>query len=433
VNHPATPPAPSLWAATAAPAAAFPPLQGDAVADVAVIGGGYTGLAAAHHLASDGMRPIVLEANEIGWGASGRNGGVVSAKFRLSFPAIAAAYGADTARRMHALAHEAVDAVEGLIDTFGITGAAFSRCGHIRAAHTPAALDAVAAEAAWLRRELNDTSVTVLSRAQVREETGSDGFAGGVMTRGAGGLHPLNYVRGLAAGLARRGIAIHAATPATGIRRDGDGVTVTTPMGSVRARQAVIATNAYSDLTPATPTLARRLVPFRSAIIATAPLSPNLRGAVMPGGRICAETRRMMRWFRMADDRMVFGGRGAFGRRDSAAAFALLHRAMLGLFPMLGDTPVAFRWSGLVAMTMDKVPHVGRLDDRVLIGMGYNGAGVALASLAGRYIAAIARGERPDLGLLDTARFRPVPLPALRVPAVRLAAGWFQFLDAIGR
>lgn len=423
----------SLWAATAAPAPDFPPLQGEAVADVAVIGGGYTGLSAAHHLALDGVRPIVLEANAIGWGASGRNGGVVSAKYRLSYPAIAAAHGTEVARRMHALAYEAVDAVAALIDTFAVAGAAFSRCGHIRAAHNPAALDAAAAEAAWLRRELNDTSIAVLSRAQLRQETGSDAFVGGVLTRGAGGLHPLNYVRGLAAGLARRGIAIHAATPATGIRRDGARVIVTTPAGTVRARQVVIATNAHSDITPATRTPAQRLVPFRSAIIATVPLSPNLRGAVMPGGRICAETRRMMRWFRVVDERMVFGGRGAFGRHDSAAAFTLLNRAMLGLFPMLGDTPVAFRWSGLVGMTMDKVPHVGRLDDRTLFAMGYNGAGVALASLAGRYIAAIMRGERPDLGLLDATRFRPVPLPALRVPAIRMAAGWFQFLDAIGR
>jgi glycine/D-amino acid oxidase-like deaminating enzyme len=141
----------------------------------------------------------------------------------------------------------------------------------------------------------------------------------------------------------------------------------------------------------------------------------------------------MMRWFRMVDGRVVFGGRGAFGQADSPAAFRALERAMVGIFPALADVPVAYRWSGLVAMTMDAVPHVGRLDDRVLFALGYNGAGVAMAGLMGRYIAAFARGEQPDMGLLDAARLAPVPFHPLREPAVRLVAGWYQFLDTIGR
>lgn len=426
-------PAASLWAATARPAPDCPPLEGDVQTDAIVIGAGYTGLSAALHLAEAGIAPVVIEAEQPGWGASGRNGGVVSSKFRLSFPDIAARHGMAVAARMHALGHEAVDLVEELIATHGIADAAFVRKGRVKAAHSAAALAHALAEAEWQRRELGDGSATALSAAEVAEETGSGAFVGGVRETGSGGLHPLNYLRGLAEAAQRRRIPVHGATPALAIRREGAGVLVETLSGTVRARQAILATNGYSWRGPATDALRRRLVPFRSAIVATAPLSHNLAAAIMPTRRTCGETRRMMRWFRMVDDRVVFGGRGAFGKDDSPAAFRALEHAMVGIFPALADVPVAYRWSGLVAMTMDAVPHVGRLDDRILFAAGYNGAGVAMASLMGRYLARFAQGESPEMGLLDAARLGPVPFHSLREPAVRLVAGWYQFLDTIGR
>jgi glycine/D-amino acid oxidase-like deaminating enzyme len=162
-------------------------------------------------------------------------------------------------------------------------------------------------------------------------------------------------------------------------------------------------------------------------------LSANLAASIMPTGRTYTETKRMMRWFRKVDDRVIFGGRGAFGKSDSPAAFQALRKAMVGLFPQLADTPIEYRWSGLVAMTLDALPHIGRQDERVLYAMGYNGAGVAMASLMGRYLAALTRGEKPDLGLLAAARPKTVPFYPLREPAIRAVAGWYQFLDAIGR
>jgi gamma-glutamylputrescine oxidase len=280
---------------------------------------------------------------------------------------------------------------------------------------------------------MGDTDVRVLDAHQVREETGSRGFVGGVLNPGSGGIHPLNYLRGLARGVAQRGIVIYQESPATELRHDNGGVIVRTPGGAVRARHAIIATNSYSDLTSATARMQRTLVPFRSAIIATEKLSPNLAGSLMPTGRTYTETKRMMRWFRKVDDRVIFGGRGAFGKQDSESAFDALRRAMVGIFPELADVPLAYRWSGLVGMTLDSVPHIGRLDERTLFSMGYNGAGVAMSSLMGRHLAALVRGETPDLGLLDASRLKTIPFYSLREPAVRAVAGWYQFLDAIGR
>ena len=425
--------APSLWRATASAVRDFPALNGEAKADVVIIGAGYTGLSAAHHLAKSGLDPLVIEANRPGWGASGRNGGVLTAKFRLSFPAIAESHGKEMARRMYAIAHESTDMVSELVSEFDIQDANLTRSGQVKAAHNEETLKYAVTEAEWLRRELGDESMTVLSAAETREETGSDGFVGGVLNRGSGGIHPLNYLHGLANGVAGRGVRIHAQTPALKLGRDGDGVVVETPNGLVRARQAIVATNSYSDLTGATRSFQRNVIPFRSAMIATEKLSPNLAATVMPSRRTYTETKRMMRWFRMVDDRVIFGGRGAFGKTDSASAFADLQGAMAGIFPQIADVKIAYRWSGLVAMTLDALPHVGRADDRVLFAMGYNGAGVAMSSLMGRYVAAYARGETPDVGLLDASRMRPVPFYPLREPAVRLVARWYQFLDAIGR
>ena len=426
-------PAASLWADTAEPLPAFPKLAGEVKADVVIIGAGYTGLSAAHHLAKSGLSPVVLEANHPGWGASGRNGGVITAKFRLSFRDIDAAHGRAMARRMYEIAHELVAMVEELVSEFGIESARLTRTGQVKAAHNDATLRAAIDEAAWMTREMRDTEVRILDPHQVRDETGSQVFVGGILNPGSGGIHPLNYLRGLARGVAQRGVPIFQESLVLALRRDGDGVVAETPDGSVRARQAIIATNGYSDLTSATARVQRTLVPFRSALIATEKLSPNLAGSLMPTGRTYTETKRMMRWFRKVDDRVIFGGRGAFGKQDSESAFDALRKAMVGIFPELADIPLAFKWSGLVAMTLDSVPHVGRLDDRTLYSVGYNGAGVALSSLMGRYLAALVRGEKVDLGLLEAGRLKTIPFYAFREPAVRAVAGWYQFMDAIGR
>jgi glycine/D-amino acid oxidase-like deaminating enzyme len=427
------PAARSLWADTAASADIGQPLEGERRADVVIIGAGYTGLSTAHHLAAGGAQVIVLEASEVGWGGSGRNGGVVSGKFRVSVPAVARTHGRATARRMGEIGHEAVECVAELVERYGIKTAAFRRSGNLRCAHTPAALEALRSEAAILRDQFGDQSVSVLGRDEVAEETGSRLFLGGLLNRDAGTVHPLNYVRGLAGGLRAEGVQISERSPAVALRRDGTEVVVETPGGSVRAPQAVIATNAYSDLAGATARLHRMLIPFRSAIIATEPIGDALSAKLMPRARSYGETRRMMRWFRKVDGRVLFGGRGAFGKSDSPGAFDALRRAMVGIFPELADARITHRWSGLVGMTLDSVPQVGRLDDRVSYALGYNGAGVAMASLMGRYLARIVRGESADLALLYREKPGTVPFYPMREPAVRLVAGWYQFLDAIGR
>lgn len=433
VTQPRPPEINSLWQATSVARPEFGSASGDQTFDVVVIGGGYTGLTTAHYLAKAGLSPVVLEANRIGWGASGRNGGVVSGKFRPAFKDIAARHGLDTARKMHDLGLEVIEHVGQLIEELMIEGADYRPSGSLRCAYDAHTLEMLKTETAWLRGTLGDTAVSMLSAEEVAEETGSQSFTGGMLNTHGGIIHPLNFVLGLAAGLKAAGVAIYEAAPVTGFRREGQGVSVETPNGQIKARQVVIATNSYSDLTPATKAVRTSIIPFRSAMIATEPLTGTAGAGLLKTGRSYTETRRMMRWFRKAGDRLLYGGRGAFGKTDTDSAFNALETAMVRQFPELASVNVTHRWSGLVAMTLDSLPHLGRLDDRVVYSVGYNGTGVALASGIGRHVAALVTGKQPDLGLLTRQPLHPIPFYQLREPAVRLVAGWYQFLDAIGR
>jgi glycine/D-amino acid oxidase-like deaminating enzyme len=435
------PAAPSLWIdmAGAAPSADAPvstgaPLDRDISVEVAVIGAGYSGLSAAHALQQRGVQTVVLDANPVGWGASGRNGGVVSSKFRLSFPAIERLHGIQTAKTMHRLAHDGVRVVEQFIDEFKLGQARFEHTGSLRCAHTERAFASIRAEAEWVKQQLGDTTMTVQSRAEVEHETGSKAFVGGVLSTDAGTILPLEYVRGIAAGLARRKVDIYESTPVLEmIRADGSGgVTLRTPNGTVRAKQVIVGTNAYSNLTPATAAYQRELVPFRSAMIATERLPAVLDARLMVERRSYTETRRMMKWFRKVDGRMLFGGRDAFGKEGQTTGFDALQRAMVELFPDLAGVRVEYQWSGYVGMTFNSLPHVGRGDSTTTFCLGYNGAGVAMASLLGQHAAALALGEKPELSLLAAPGLNPVPFHSLRAPGVRLVAGWYQFLDALG-
>lgn len=423
----------SLWAETAAPYVPEPAPNGEIAADVAIIGGGYTGLGAAHRFLERGVAPAVLEASGIGWGASGRNGGVVSPKFRRAIPEIAARYGEDVARRMAAIGHEAVHAVEHLVAAYGIEDAGFTMTGNLRCAHTRAAFEALRAEAEIMRSRFGDGSNSILDREALIEETGSYDFVGGVLAGHAGHIHPLNYVRGLAAGLRRAGVLVHENAPVVRIGRRGDRLILETPTAIVSAGRVVIATNGYSGLAPGTRAVRKALIPFRSAMIATEPLPVALRDTLLRYRRSYSETRRMMRWFRPFGDRVIFGGRGAFGTTDSMGAFQALERAMRRVFPDLEGVSITHRWSGLVAMTMDAVPQIGRLDAQRTFALGYNGAGIAMATLVGQHAADVSLGETPDLALLGPRPLKRIPVYGLRGPAIRAVAGWYQILDALGK
>jgi gamma-glutamylputrescine oxidase len=423
----------SLWSRTAELPLELPRLEGDLRAEVVIVGAGYSGLSAAHALQKRGIDAVVLEAHRVGWGGSGRNGGVVAGKFRVSFPAVAKLHGLEVARYLHRLSHESVDAVEQLIEELGIQYAQLEMTGNLRCAHTEEAHRALVAEVDWLRTQLGDRALSVLSRVEGEHEIGSRSYFGGVLNHHAGTIHPLNYARGLAAGLAARKVRLFEDSPVESIEDQAGGVLVKTPTGAVHAKQILIATDAYSDLHPSTRRVKTAVIPFRSAVIATSRLPESLAVKLLVEHRSYSETRRMMKWFRKTNGRLIFGGRGAFGGTGASSAYDALRRAMTKTFPELEAVDIEFNWSGFVGMTLDQLPHVGRIDKRTCLCVGFNGSGIAMASLLGQQAAAFVAGEAPNVSILDAKHLKTVPFYPLRAPGIRMVAGWYQFLDAIGR
>lgn len=421
----------SLWRETAPNTPAAHPLTETVHCDIAIIGGGYTGLSTADALAARGHDVVVLEANTLGWGASGRNGGVVSGKFRLSFSDIAQRWGLDHARRMQEIGIEATEHIQSLIHDYDLE-ADYLANGSLRCAHRPEALAKLTVECEWLRETLGDRAVSMLDQRDMQKETASSDFCGGMLNQHGGIIHPLKFHQGLVSGLRRKGIRIAGHSAVNAIERQARGVTLHLDNGTLHAKQVVLATNGYSSLSKASERVRKKVVPFRSAMIATAPLRGTAAESLLSLDRSYSETRRMMRWFRRSGDRFIYGGRGAFGTEDSPSAFQALEKAMVLQFPQLAEVPVTHRWSGLVAMTMDSLPHLGRLDDRVVYAMGYNGSGVALSSYIGRHVADVLENKPSSAALIGSLSLANVPFYPMREIGVRLVAGWYQFLDAMG-
>ena len=428
---PLPPPALSLWGDTAGAPPHTAPLAQDTSCDVAIVGGGYAGLHAALTLAEAGLSTLILEAGDIASGGSGRNGGVVSAKFRRSYPDLARHHGLETARQMYDIAQGSVRHLEESLERLNLNDTGFRKSGALKCAHTAKALARIHDETAWIEHAFGSSAHRLLDAQELHQETGSDIFHGGVLQKDAGTIHPLRYLLGLAGAVAGQGIALHTRTPVQTLAEEPDGVILETPGGRVRAGQVLLATNAYSSLTRATDTVARCLVPFRSAIIATQPLPAELSQRILPSGRSYTETHRMMRWFRKHEGRVLFGGRGALGALESPAAFQRLEKAMRHTFPDLRGLKIDYRWSGYVALTLDGLPQAGSLSPRISYAAGFNGAGVAMSGYVGHQIARAMLGRPCALGLIHREEPRKLPFYALRSVAVRAATCGYELLDML--
>jgi glycine/D-amino acid oxidase-like deaminating enzyme len=420
----------SLWSATSTSSQAFPVFEGEHTIDLVVVGGGFAGLSTALHAARKGMSCMLLEAHEVGFGGSGRSGGLVSGKFRVSFQAVMAQHGREAALQLHAFGKKAVDCVEQLISEHNMTDACYSRSGYITAAHSSAAMKGLQTAVNWLEIEALDHSSRLIDAEETAAALGTRSYLGGAFNTYAGHLHPLNYLRGLARAATVAGAQIFEHTPVRSIEENGGWVTVVTDQGRIIAKQVLISTDAYSNLTSATKRLARSIVPFRSSIIATVPLNNNVASTILPRGVVAADTKRLLRWYRKVDNRLIFGGRGAFDKDNSPAAFSRLYRQMQDIFPQVEGQRIEYSWSGLVAMTLDYLPHIVRQSDRVMIAAGFNGSGVAAATYAGACVADLLTGVQPQIGILQSLAFNPIPARSLIDPGVRMLTAYYQFLDS---
>jgi gamma-glutamylputrescine oxidase len=428
MSHP-----PSMWAATANAAPQLPALQEDRETEVAIVGSGFSGLSAAHHLRQAGIDCVILEANDAGWGASGRNGGMAVLRYKNAYSGIATSHGDAAALNLYRLLLEAVDTLESIVRAYDID-CDFKRYGHITAANGSKAIRTLEADIRWLEQHAGDRTPMLLDAGQMRAWVGSDTYPGGYFDQRSAGIHPLNYARGFAAGLARAGVPIFVGSPVTAIQPDATGVTLQTPNGRVRAKQAVITTNAYTDLAQVGFSLAQRVVPVSTSVIATAPMPEEIAAAVLPQRHLVTDTRHLVNYFRVLPDRRVlFGGRGDITGHESPEIYRNLEWLLVKTFPALADVPIEYRWSGRVAVTLDDFPHVGRAGERICYAMGYGGRGVALTNLLGKLAARLVQGDAVNAAPMHGSRFPPIPFHGWRIPAMQMVAGWYKLLDHMAR
>ena len=385
--------------------------------DVAIVGGGYTGVAAARKLAIQGAKAVLLEARTLGWGASSRNGGTAHPGFKWGPRTLARRYGPDTARAIYGESMEALELVFGLIRDNDIDAELRSN-GWLELAWAPGHYDEFPETAGALQEY--GARARVIPPGQLHEEIGTEVYHGGLALDPGGVLHPAKWFAGLVGLAERAGADLHEGTPVLAIRQQRDGrFVVETGRGAILARDVLVATNGYTD--GAAPSVRRRIVPIGSYMIATEPLSEDVAREISPTGRAYFDTKNFLSyWHVSADRRLVFGGRVSFLPMSADRVTRLLFNRMMEIHPQAAGARVEYSWSGKVAMTLDRMPHIGRIGG-VMHAVGYSGTGLLMSTYLGTRAAEwLGGGEPPALAKL---RFRLVPAPYEGRP-------WF--LPAIG-
>jgi glycine/D-amino acid oxidase-like deaminating enzyme len=419
----------SLWSVTAPPGPECAPLTDARRAQAVVVGAGYTGLSAALHLAEAGKDVVVLEAVEIGTRASGVNGGQVIPGVKHDPDTLEALLGPYAGGRLVATAAGGPDLVFDLIARHGID-CETRRAGWIQPATSESALVQLARRAEqWWRR---GAAVELLSRREVLQLTGSARYCGGLLDRRGGTVQPLAYVRGLAHAVRRSGGHIFTHSPAARLARMAGAWSIETPRGSVSAPLVILATNAYTDTL--SDELRRTVVAVPSFQVATAPLPPGLRSTILPDGHAASDTNHLLRYFRLdAAGRLVLGTRGTFAPAPALRHVQHHYRAVREIYPQLKDISFEYHWGGLVAMTRDSLPHMHELAPGLYAGLGYNGRGVAMATVMGRLLARRALGVPvAELGF-PMSPVLPMALHGLSGVGVRAGIQYLRLLEGMQR
>ncbi|UUX50556.1 FAD-binding oxidoreductase [Nisaea acidiphila] len=405
-----------------------PALADEIEADVCVIGGGLTGISAALHFAERGFDTVLLEAGRIGDGASGRNGGQICMGYSCGMPVFERTAGMEQAKIAWDMASEAIGDINARIERHGI--AAGYRRGYLHAALNARQLGGLEEMAESWSGTYGFRDMKLLSREETAAATGSEIYRAALLEQGSGHMNPLAYLRGLAFAAEKAGARLFEDSRVTGLAR-GSRVALETEKGKVRARQVVLAGNAY--LGSLLPEIEYRIAPVLSAVAATAPLPPELTARILPGDEAVADSNTALNYFRKTpDNRLLFGGLASYSGRPLTNAAGALRKKIAGVYPKLAEIDIDYCWSGKIAITFTRMPDFGRIDGNIYYAQGYSGHGVALTGLAGKLIAEAMAGdaERFDLfAKLPNYRFPGGPA---RTALLALGMTWYKLRDLVG-
>jgi len=353
--------------------------------DVAVIGGGYTGLSAALILAKRGVKVVVLEAETMGWGASSRNGGMTLTGLKVSLQTIIKNHGQGLAGELFQCSLDSVELVEQIVKEEAID-CGFARTGHLVVANKPKHFEAFKEEVDFMAKEFG-YKVYLVPPKEIRNEIGTDIYYGGLVDEVSAGLNPAQFVAGLAGAAERAGAILCAKARATKIERKEKGFFIETERGSLTAESIFVATAGYTG--SLVKKLQKKIVPIGSFIIATEKLPDELARELSPKNRMIFDCMHYLNYFRLWDNRLIFGGRAAFfpeNENTVAKSGEILRREIIQVYPQLKDVNVEYVWGGTLDFAFDMMPHVGELDG-MYYALGYAGHGVAIGTYLGKTIA----------------------------------------------
>lgn len=353
--------------------------------DVAVIGGGFTGLSAARTLAKRNLKVAVLEAETIGWGASSRNGGMTLTGLKPSMQSVIKKYGRDLAKQLFQVSLDSVDTVEQVVKEEKID-CGFKRYGHLYVASKPHHFDSFYDEVDFMAKEF-DHKVRVVPPNELSGEIGSAIHHGGIVDEVSGGLNPAQYVAGLARAAEKAGASLHARARVNSLTRRGTRFFIQTERGNVEAESVLVGTSGYTG--NVTKKLQRKIIPIGSFIIATEKLPDELARELSPKNRMIFDSMHYLNYFRLWDNRMIFGGRAAFfpeNKNTIARSAEILQHEMIRVYPQLKDARIEYAWGGTLDFAFDMMTHVGEMDG-IYYSLGYAGHGVAMASHLGKTVA----------------------------------------------
>ncbi|SDU38757.1 gamma-glutamylputrescine oxidase [Pseudomonas pohangensis] len=422
----------SYYAATVNRQLACSKLEGEASADVCIIGGGFSGLNTAIELAERGLSVILLEAHRIGWGASGRNGGQLIRGVGHDVDQFESVIGASGVRELKLMGLEAVEIVRQRVAKFQID--CDLTWGYCDLANKPGHLQGFAEDMAELKQLGYRHEMRLLQAEQMHEVVGSNRYVGGMIDMGSGHLHPLNLALGEAAAAQSLGVQLFENSAVTRIDY-GSEVRVHTASGSVRAKTLVLACNAYMN--QLNPNLGGKVLPAGSYVIATEPLSEAQAHALIPQNMALCDQRVALDYYRLsADRRLLFGGACHYSGRDPADVAAYMRPKMLAVFPHLADVKIDYQWGGMIGIGANRLPQIGKLKDQpnVFYAQAYSGHGVNATHLAGKLLGeAIALRESSGFELFAGVPHMTFPGGKyLRSPLLALGMGWHRLKEAVG-
>ena len=420
--------APSWYAHSANDKTVRPSLEGEHVADVCIIGAGFTGISAALQLAENGYKVIVLEGERVGFGASGRNGGQIVNGYSRDLETIARRYGPDKAQRLGEMSLEGGRIIRERVAKYNIA------CDLVDGGFFAAFTDKQVREMAHVKAHWEThghSGLEMVSKAEVGRYVKSDRYVGGMIDKLGGHIHPLNLVLGEAAAVERLGGKIFEQSRVTGVDMGANPV-VRTAKGSVVAKYVLVCGNAY--LGNLLPKITDKMMPVSSQVMATEPLDPALIEDMLPANYCVEDANYVLDYYRRtADNRLLYGGGIGYGGQDPANLTGVIRPNMLKTFPQLANTKIEFAWSGNFALTLTRIPHMGKLADNVYFSHGDSGHGVTTTHLLGKILGEAVTGHSGRYDVWSSLQALPFPGgTTFRVPLTMLGAWWYGMRDKLG-